>query len=198
MNISIRLYKPDDLPSMFDICLKTGDNGKDASHLYEDSTFLGQRYVEPYTIFEPELCYVVTVDEVVSGYIVGAKDSESFYERCEREWFPKLRARYPLPNPNDNSSKARLLRLLHNGIKVEEELKANPAHLHINLLPVVQGKGVGKKLMEAFLSILREMNVSGVHLKVGEENPGAIKFYDRVGFKVLKSYPSYSTYGIEL
>jgi GNAT superfamily N-acetyltransferase len=57
-----------------------------------------------------------------------------------------------------------------------------PAHLHIDLLPVTQGQGLGRQLIERFTEELRKRGVRGVHLGVDRRNTGAHRFYERTGF----------------
>ena len=61
-----------------------------------------------------------------------------------------------------------------------------PAHMHIDLLPRLQGQGLGRALIETLADALRERGVPGLHLGVSTENPGAIAFYHRVGFVTLE------------
>src|SRR5262249_24287047 len=103
MEFTIRPYHPSDLTALYHICLLTGDNGQDASGLYRDPDLLGRYYVAPYAVLEPELCFVLTRGGTPCGYILGTRDSAAFREHCEREWFPILRERYPLPEADDHS-----------------------------------------------------------------------------------------------
>lgn len=64
----------------------------------------------------------------------------------------------------------------------------HPAELHIDLLPVVQGMGLGRRLMDAFLALLRERGVPGVTLGVGGRNTRAVAFYRNLGFEVLREH----------
>src|SRR5262249_34604312 len=96
MEFTIRPFQLSDLQALNEICLRTGDNGADASHLYRDPDLLGQRFAAPYAVLEPDLCFVLVHRDRPCGYILGTRDSAAFYARCEREWFPDLRRRYPL------------------------------------------------------------------------------------------------------
>ncbi len=125
--------------------------------------------------FEPEVCFVVTNEQKPCGYIIGTTDSERFFNQCERDWFPILRDKYPLPNEDDNSHDTRIIRRIHEGHKTKPELSAYPAHLHIDLLPETQGQGLGRKAMEVFIDKLKQLNVDALHLEVGKSNSGAIK-----------------------
>ena len=58
-------------------------------------------------------------------------------------------------------------------------------HLHIDLLPRLQGRGVGRRLIERLTASLRAQGVIGLHLHVGAANIRAIGFYQRVGFTDL-------------
>ncbi|KAA3614960.1 MAG: N-acetyltransferase [Calditrichaeota bacterium] len=196
METKIRLYNPSDLTALYDICLKTGDSGKDATEHYDDPKILGHFYAAPYAVLEPNLCFVVTCSGKPCGYILGTQNSEQFYETCENEWFPKLRENYPLPNANNTSKDAHIIRLIHKGHIVNQDLTDYPAHLHIDLLPITQGKGIGRKLMEIFLNKLRELEIPSVHLQVGKSNPGAIQYYEKMGFHIIKEYDKAIAFGM--
>ena len=70
-----------------------------------------------------------------------------------------------------------------------------PAHLHIDILPIAQGKGYGRKLIETILNQLQTLNVQGVHLIVSNDNQNAVGFYQQVGFKELKKLGEYIVFG---
>ena len=55
-----------------------------------------------------------------------------------------------------------------------------PAHLHVNLLPPLQGRGVGRRLLETLFDAL--VDVPGVHLGVAPRNARAAAFYLHNGF----------------
>lgn len=194
--IEIRKFQLSDLESLYKICLLTGDRGNDAIDLYEEPNLLGDFYAAPYAILEPELTFIVTVNNVPSGYILGTKDSEEFAIRCELEWFPRLRKKYNLPEKSDNSVNANVIRLIHSGYKLKEELKDYPAHLHINLLYLTRGMGLGRKLISKFIDELKLKGVSALHLEVGKKNEGAIAFYRKVGFHVIKEYKKSIAFGM--
>ena len=45
--MTIRPARPGDGPAMYDVCLRTGAHGGDASALYRDPRLLGEVYVGP-------------------------------------------------------------------------------------------------------------------------------------------------------
>ena len=79
-----------------------------------------------------------------------------------------------------------------------EEVKNYPAHLHIDILPLAQGKGYGRKLMETYLNQLRSQNIQGVHLIVSKNNQNAVGFYQQVGFQELKELEESIVFGQKL
>lgn len=197
-SVIIRPYREDDLESIYEICLLTGNSGKDASKIYKDPKLLGHFYAAPYAVLEPELAFIVEVEGKQSGYILGTKNSENFKRKTEEKWFPELRKKYELPNPKDYSPDARIIRLIHQGYIFKSELKNYPAHLHIDLLPITQGKGIGRKLMKTFLNRLKDLNISAVHLEVGKKNTNAIGFYKKLGFVRLFEDQYSIAYGMKL
>ncbi|MEA3334436.1 MAG: GNAT family N-acetyltransferase [Chloroflexota bacterium] len=190
MSFRIRPYHPSDLSTLYRICMQVGTNGKDASHLYRDPDILGHLFVGPYVVQEPDLAFVLTHAEKPCGYMIGTRDSKLFHERCERDWFPVLRERYPLSDyrAEAKSADGKMVSLIHRGHRVEEGLGAYPAHLHIDLLPLAQGQGWGQKLVQTFLSRLRLLKVPAVHLGVGKQNENAIGFYEHMGFHVIEEH----------
>jgi len=59
-----------------------------------------------------------------------------------------------------------------------------PAHLHINCDVNHQGMGIGKKLMVNYMDVLKEKEISGVHIitSIGAKNSG---FYASLGFDIV-------------
>ena len=186
---SIRPYETKDLDALYDICLKTGDIGEDATELYGDPKLLGQLYAAPYAVLEPDLTFVLEDNGGVCGYILGAFDSETFYGRLEAEWLAPLRKHYPKPTGDGKSwtKDEQLISQFYDPYTGDTELiKLYPSHLHIDLLPRAQGSGNGRALMETFLAALREKGSSGVHLGTSPQNVRSEKFYLKLGFHELK------------
>jgi len=182
----VRQFTPGDIDACYEICLRTGDHGADATALHSDPRLLGEIWVGPYLQRWPQHAFVVADEETVGGYIVGAPDTVEHERWLEREWLPPLRLRYPQDAFPAGTADADCVRLLHNPPPTPERLSsAYPAHLHIDLLPGMQRRGYGRALMNAFLASLRSAGVEAVHVGVSSANSGAIAFYRRLGFRNL-------------
>jgi ribosomal protein S18 acetylase RimI-like enzyme len=189
-SVRIRGYQPGDLADLYRICLLTADSGRDATALYTDPRLPGEIYAAPYGVFEPGLAFVAEDDEGVGGYVLGALDTAAFEERLERDWWPRLRERYPelplgqaaaLPQPEQLAR-----RDIHQPWLADRELvRRYPSHLHIDLLPRLQGRGLGRALMDTLLAALRARGSRGVHLFVSPDNHRAIAFYRHLGLTKL-------------
>jgi len=186
----IRPYRPADREALYAVCLATGDDGEDATHLFRDGNLLGHRYVGPYLDLEPELSFTLEDDVGACGYVLGTDDSVRFYRRFEHEWLPALRANLP-PAPAGGAAKdedERLLAELHAPlITLPRELEAYPAHLHIDILPRAQGRGYGRQMVATLLTALVERGACGVHLGVGQRNARAQGFYRALGFTPIEA-----------
>ncbi|SDU41064.1 GNAT family N-acetyltransferase [Jiangella alkaliphila] len=191
----IRPYEPADTDALYDICLRTGDNGGDATALFADPRLIGELFVGPYVRYEPSLAFVVD-DGAPAGYVLGARDTVTFEQRCEREWWPPLREKYPPGSFPDGTRDAYYVERLHESRTADPAIVAEyPAHLHIDLLPRTQGRGMGRALMERLLAALHEAGAPAVHLGVGAANTRAIAFYERMGFATLRQSPNGRTMG---
>jgi ribosomal protein S18 acetylase RimI-like enzyme len=186
----IRPYHSGDLDALYRICLLTGDDGQDATSLFNDPRLLGHFFAAPYGLFEPSLAFVAEDTDGVGGYIIGALDSKAFEEQLESKWWPDLRTRYPDPPPSLPSAELtpdqRVAHMIHHPWRVPDELAARyPSHLHIDLLPRLQGSGHGSQLTQTLIAALRDRGSRGVHLHVPCGNRRAAGFYRHIGFTEL-------------
>lgn len=182
----IRLYRSDDLAALYEICLRTGASGRDATDLVEDPKLFGDLYAAPYGVLESEHAFVL--DDGAGravGYVVGAVDTAAFEGRCEAGWWPAVRERHPL-RPDGATLDDLLVYLVHHRSLPPAALLAEfPAHLHINLLPQVQSGGWGRRLMGTLFDSLRSDGAAGVHWGVSTHNEPAIGFYRHLGYEEL-------------
>ncbi|HEY4020160.1 MAG TPA: GNAT family N-acetyltransferase [Pseudonocardiaceae bacterium] len=184
---TIRPYQDRDLPALYDICVRTGRNGADATDLYPDPDLLGAVFAAPYATLEPELTFVLDDGQGAVGYIVGTADSATFARRLRDEWLPTQTARFPEPTGEISTDEQRALYALYHPERfLNPEFAGYPAHLHIDLLPSHQRGGFGRALMTRFLDTLRERGVPGVHLAMGRANVNAYAFYQRMGFTEVR------------
>jgi ribosomal protein S18 acetylase RimI-like enzyme len=185
----VRSARPGDEPGAYQVCLRTGDHGNDGEPLYrEDPDALGRIYVGPYLAFEPDLSLVLEDELGVCGYALGALDSRIFYARYDAEWRPHLCARFAAPqgDPVHWTSVQQVYHAYHNpDYFCPEPYEEYPSHLHIDLLPRVQGRGYGRRMLEQLIGLLRQRGSRGVHLGVSPLNTRAIGFYSRLGFRQL-------------
>lgn len=77
------------------------------------------------------------------------------------------------------------------------EVDEYPAHLHIDLLPGLQGRGVGRQLIGTLQAALLDRGIRKLHLTMDPTNLGARAFYEHLGFHELpSSTPSEPAFGI--
>ena len=186
----IRPYHPDDLDELYRICVQTADNGEDATSMFRDPRLPGQVYAAPYARFEPSLAFVAHDAAGVGGYVVAALDSQAFERRLERDWWPALRAAHPEPSQDLaeglSAPEQSALHAIHHPWGAPDELTRDfPSHLHINLVPRLQGQGIGRQLIATVISALRSQGSHGLHLHVRQGNQRAAGFYRHVGFAEL-------------
>jgi ribosomal protein S18 acetylase RimI-like enzyme len=183
----VRGYQARDYWDVSDVCLRTGERGDDATGRYVSDDLLSDIFARPYVLFEPDAAFVVEHAGRVGGYILCAPDTLAFVERYRAEWLPLLARKYSAPSQRD----ARSEHLIQLGLRPERmlfpELSRYPAHLHIDLLPALQGRGLGRLLMSRLMQALRERGVPGLHLSVDPANTRARAFYDHLGFREVPS-----------
>ena len=187
-----------DLPGVYRVCLITGSGGSDASALHDDPDLLGHVWAGPYLAYPDAVTRVLHDEQGVAGYSLGVPDSRAFERWLEEVWLPPLRERHPVGSGSTPADRA-LVEWLHQPTPADAGLLvAYPAHLHVDLLPRLQGHGWGRRVVESVLAGLTAAGASGVHLGVDEGNTGAQQFYLRLGFTELEGRPGARYYGMDL
>lgn len=172
--MKIRKFEPKDIPNLRTICHETAT----AKNYVDNKELVCTLYCDYYYEQEPQNILVVADDaDEAQGYILCALDYKVFFENFHKLYIPKVK------------KLSRTEALIH---QIEPLFYKNiardyPAHLHIDLLPVCQGQGLGTKLINTLCDNLKNMGVKGISLSVGSGNVGAIKFYEKLGFEKLKS-----------
>jgi len=174
---SIRPFREGDESQVFDVCVRTGQG---------DPAIVADVYAAPYLRFDPALAFVVDTGERVAGYILGTADTREFVRRYRAEWLPAFAARHGVAVERPDG-------VLAAGLRPERMLVPGldeyPAHLHIDLLPELQRRGLGRMLIQTLEDALRARGVRGLHLVADPANTSAIAFYSRLGFVVLPAEP---------
>jgi len=180
----IRTSTRADRDALYDVGLRCGDAGQDASDLFDDPRLIGEVYVGPYLALEPATCLTLDLDGP-AGYALGAPDTAAFAAHAEREWWPPLRERYPLDVARRRTDAALVAELYAPPTAPPDVVATYPAHLHIDLLPRGRGQGWGRRLIDELCGRLAAAGSSGVHLTVASSNHSAIGFYERLGFTTV-------------
>ncbi len=173
--MTVRPYESKDIENVRYVCLASV--GKENVSKYERN-FLLNTYCNYYLEHEPENCFVAADENNEAiGYILCAKNFDGFIKIFSEKYA-------------ERALHFKWLYRIAAIISVSEQKKYKddyPAHLHIDLLPGYQQKGLGRQLINALFDHLKEKGVKGVMLSVCIGNKGAIKFYEKCGFTRIKT-----------
>lgn len=106
-----------------------------------------------YLKLSPDNFYLALIGDEVVGYLSGHLDSELALREFE----------------------------IPGALEFKEYYDQYPAHFHINCAPHHQGKGIGRKLIEYYVSKLKESSIEGVHL-ITSTDADNLGFYRALGF----------------
>jgi len=181
----VRPARLDDLPAIYRICDETGTFVSEDDRTPE---LLGHVYAGPYVVAGENTRSVVVVDgHGVAGYLLCALDTNAFERWRETTWWPGLRVDYPRVLGGRSAADQEVVDLIHAPPVASASIVTQyPAHLHIDLLPRIQGCGIGGKLIRELIEDVAGRGVVGLHLDVGSENVRAIALYRRLGFTELE------------
>ncbi len=170
--IKVRNAKEEDLKAVFEINQLNSSNPNKPAKEKEFCLYL---YAGYYMKNEIENCFVAYESETdeIQGYILCAKDYDAFLSMIETEYLKKAQ---------ELGFKERFITEIHAYERFKEEY---PAHLHIDVRPGNQHKGIGSLLLDALLEHLRNEHVHGVMLLVGKKKESGNRFYEKNGFDVI-------------
>ena len=211
----IRPYEPRFEDDVVEICWRTGLMGEslEGSGRFEDRRLFGLLFCLHYLRFEPETCLVALAprdpgrpeagDRAV-GYVIGTTDTAAQRRDFDRRMVPRIAARLLLydwwKHPESFRQTLAFARAgaraaeahgpagTARGGAAEGEALGGPeypAHLHIDILPEWQGRGLGGRLMAAFLDLLRARGCPGLFLETSDRNLKALPFYRKLGFEAV-------------
>ncbi len=191
---AMRAYRPSDDAALRRICLETADNGGDATALYGDGALLADLYAVNYAVHAPRLALVFEDEAGVGGYAIGVADTDAFETWMRATWLPRLGTRNAgCGTPADRAERRPMDDLLDEvrdpPTRNAAIVKEYPAHLHLNLLPRLQGKGRGRALFEAWRAAARNAGAGAAHVAVYEANGRGLAFWRAMGFEALAEEP---------
>lgn len=188
----VRRYQPGDRSLLRKICCDTGFLGQPVDPLFQDRELFADYLTGYFTDREPESTFVVEVNDVVSGYIMGCRHRD----RMRAHEIPQairlllkggwrlLRGKY------NRSSRAFVWWVLTRGRRETPPAPKDWALFHINLLPPARSLHHSRMLFDAFLFYLRDSGVAGVFGQMssndGRRGPA---LFERYGFRVLGVRP---------
>jgi GNAT superfamily N-acetyltransferase len=185
--VEIRLYRREDRDGVRLIAFQTGYMGEPIDWYWRDQQTFADLITSYYTDREPESLFVAELDGTVMGYLTGCVDSRRAMGSATREIRRMIR-RGAFFRPAIASFFWHSIFDLVQDRGVPDEMLIDPrwpAHLHIDLLPEIRGRGVGRRLMNRWFGRLRELGSPGVHLGTFAENRRAIAFFETCGLTRL-------------
>lgn len=173
--ITVRSYDKKDNDNFIKILIETSRLPIETA---KDREYLKLLYNDYYREVEPQNCFVAADenDEAV-GYIICAEDFKKYQKLFRKFYLPEIK------NLGLKYYFQAVAELCGHSLYA----KKYPAHLHIDILPICQGQGVGSRLMDALKDNLKQKGVTGLMLSCGADNEGAVRFYKKNGFKVIST-----------
>ena len=186
--MDIRPCAPEDRDALEALFARAGE-GSPTGTLWGDPESEALIYLTPYLRHDPQSVLLAWTQSGPVGYLAGCLDTAEF-TREDKLFSDAISARLSMRRPSSVAFFARSAadairdRLRKRPASGELLDPRWPAHLHINVAPEARGTGAGAALMAAWIDRLREHRVPGCHLQTIVENHGAVRFFERSGFRV--------------
>jgi ribosomal protein S18 acetylase RimI-like enzyme len=187
--VAVRPYSPADRTVLEDVAYRVGFMGESSDAFWRHRASANSIWMAPYLDGEPESTFVGLWKGEVMGYLTGCVDTARFVgpdavmmQEVSRH---KLLFRPGVAGFFWRAIKDTVVDRLHGRTAARGELHDArwPSHLHVNLLREARGVGLGRALMEAWLSQLERVGSPGCHLGTILENERAVRFFEAMGFE---------------
>lgn len=196
MSVDVRLYRRSDRVAVRRICCDTADAGRPLEALFDEPQPLpalrdlfADLLVSAYTDVSNPLVWVAVQEGDVVGYLTGCLNEIRLARVRLFRVLPATLTRAVLRGVWARRSFLQFAWANRNALwertprfPVEREY---PAHLHINLVPIVRGAGIGGVLVDRFVEVAKNAGSSGIAVSVREDNTRGRAFFERNGFVPL-------------
>lgn len=183
---SFRPYKPQDEGQIYEVCLKTCDDGMDGTDVFpENPRLIGDRLVGKFLALSPKYCFVVEDDHGVYGYVMAARDARDLLAQTRTSWMPAMRQKYPKPTKDDISPAEEVMLSFHSdSVEVTDEIyRCYPSVLRLDILASrMCDPAVPRRLLACALCALKAAGSYGVHTELNAGDEFMADFYGKLGF----------------
>lgn len=188
--VTVRHYRANDRNTVRQISWDTAFMGDPASVFFENREFMMDLLTGYFTDYEPGSCFVAESGSTVVGYLLGCCDSRALDSVSLRSVAPRLLARLAssdvlVRKKNLIFGMHMLWSLISGQLSCPDFSREYPATLHINIADGFRRCGAGSRLMDAFLSYLKDKGIPGVRLATYSQDAGA--FFAKSGFTLVFS-----------
>lgn len=186
----IRPYVALDRPAVRHIYADTAFFGEPVEAFFDDRHLFADLGIDVYLHSFAEHALVAEQADEVVGYVLGSPGGDGDVHRRMLSRVPGvvgrvLRGRYRLGRKTAAYFVDNAWAGLRGGL-LEIRDPQYPANLHINLSRGYRGRGLGSRLLGAYLEHLRALGVAGVHAVTTDRNPGAARLFEEAGFRLLE------------
>lgn len=155
-------------------------------------TFLGPRFLASlyaYIVSSPDgVGYVAMDGGHIIGFVCGTTQPSGFYRRFFFKRWPEVISSVLLTAIRKPTIMPRLVWRVLSPPQASPE-PGTATLMSIAVHPEYLNKGIGRALVQAFLSEIRQRGMQRVNLTTDKDNNDAVNaFYQRLGFRIVRSF----------
>jgi ribosomal protein S18 acetylase RimI-like enzyme len=186
-SVTIRAARRSDAAAISEVCYRTGFMGEDlrGTGRFDDQRLFALLFCLYYVRFETEHCFVAELEGKVVGYIIGTGRAESLKADFDRRMLWRVALRLFAYTSWSHPGAFREVLRWSKGQGDSKPPEGYRAHLHINILPGYQRRGIGSGLMAAFTEKLKAEGHERVYLETSNHNLKGLPFYRKHGFEEI-------------
>lgn len=180
--VTVKKYEPKYFEDVRQVCINTGPVEAKTNPNMRD--FILFTFCDYYCEQEPENVFVlVDENDRAQGYVFGARDFKTYIKNMK----PYLEKVKKTGKENYRDAIGEILGHAIYSLKY-------PAHLHIDINEPFRGNGNGSRMISTLTEHMKNnQGVKSIMLIVGTSNKRGINFYEKNGFKIIRSLKNSGT-----
>lgn len=187
LETKVRRFEPADREVVRTLCCDTGFLGKPIDPAFEDRELFADYLTSYYTDVEPESIFLMEVEGVVKGYLLGSRRplrQRLYGIFLNLSLFARAVVRYPRYNA---ATRDFIWWVLKNARKEVPAAPRKTAHFHFNVLPEAQGLAGTREMMNCYLRYLESCGEKAVFGQIVTfESRRTARALMRYGFRVVE------------
>eukprot|EP00914_Ancora_sagittata_P000666 GHVO01001791.1.p1 GENE.GHVO01001791.1~~GHVO01001791.1.p1 ORF type:complete len:265 (+),score=31.08 GHVO01001791.1:304-1098(+) len=185
--LTIRPYTPQDKAAVYEVCLRTCDDGADGTDIFPDHLdLIGDKLIGNFLCDSTEYCFVVEDAAGICGYALACIDAKESINRLHDHWVPAMCEKYPKPASTEGLNPSEeIIASFHVHQSPVVDTATYPSCVRLDFLPervLAVDPNVPRRALASAVGALKVNGSHGLFVEVNVGDASTSEMYSKLGF----------------